>query len=1030
MGRWGRGSTSKQPKEDAAGGGASDDGRPLAPLQLVSGCEPDDMLARLRTGEDGLDLLGPEGWGCLHHAASLGMRGHVEALLDAKANALLKTAAPLGSFAKGITALQVAQSVHKAGRGDRTQLIETLQLGVQANGWGDWRTLKASDGQRQVAMASSGTLPASSPRPKPSAAAGGAQGTVSAAKLEEAVAAAEDRVRWAMRNELAARESAAQLVEVQLLEAKERESGWEHRVKLMTKQLDGMSTRERDAKAAAAVASTAKVAAEKAAEEAERKATKESVARRRAVSAAKAAQMQAEEAGARAETAEAESARMAAALTLAESSRADAEAARADAEAAAKRQVEELRMMIAGSAAGMAGAPEEEAPEPAADGPLQQIMAQATELNERCNALTADLGAADAARAAAETESARLEVIMQEQAAAAAAAAAANATQAANALREEVERRVAAEELSRELRQELDSALACTEEELGRQRAADAARKAEQLRSKHGTAAKALAKMAHRGLGRAMGGWVAAVQRLKRHRALLQRAAGRFVHGAMSRAFNGWLTWADANRRLGNAERESEVQREALLRELEAVEAVRVGLAGQVAKLRTELVTLKARHDAAMARVEEEAQRERKSLQAAVLRPEAAAQQAKLEAEFLARQTAFYSRQLALTSRQHARYVSSVAAAVGEQRGPMIVPHAALAGASLPLPMAAEIIRPNSHHDVPTDPDDSSELVTSSASGGTGSDGSHEGTTSGASTNGNWQQQRRKPPPTQQAAYASNALAALGVLYTSVSMSLSSKGTAGHAAGQAFAGGGGGGGGSEPGQGPPQQELALLAIETLQQDILSYLRRHPLATVVEWLKASGLQQASAGVAGAAGTAGVSGNGSAGAGVIAGSPRSTSPSALEGAARAYSSSSPTRDQLLEGAAGGRNRGSSAGSSRTSSARRVRGSSGLSSPAGQRSTTTASTGSDHSASGSAALAVRRRRRPMSAQPAVGSPGTRGLGRPGSGSSSSSSLRRVKRPFTAGSTRGRVRGGGTGGSVSASPRVLQPMIDVADI
>ena len=193
------------------------------------------------------------------------------------------------------------------------------------------------------------------------------------------------------------------------------------------------------------------------------------------------------------------------------------------------------------------------------------------------------------------------------------------------------------------------------------------------------------------------------------------------MHGAMSRAFNGWLTWADANRRLGNAERESEAQREALLRELEAVEAVRVGLAGQVAELRTELVTLKARHDAAMARVEEEAQRERKSLQAAVLRPEAAAQQAKLEAEFLARQTAFYSRQLALTSRQHARYVSSVAAAVGEQRGPMIVPHAALAGASLPLPMAAEIIRPNSH--VPTDPDDSSEPVTSSASGGTGSGG-------------------------------------------------------------------------------------------------------------------------------------------------------------------------------------------------------------------------------------------------------------------------------------------------------------------
>ena len=75
-----------------------------------------------------------------------------------------------------------------------------------------------------------------------------------------------------------------------------------------------------------------------------------------------------------------------------------------------------------------------------------------------------------------------------------------------------------------------------------------------------------------------------------------------------------------------------------------------------------------------------------------VLRPEAAAQAAKLEAEFLARQTAFYSRQLALTSRHHARYVTSVAAAMGEQRGPPIVPHATLAKAALPFPVGAEIM--------------------------------------------------------------------------------------------------------------------------------------------------------------------------------------------------------------------------------------------------------------------------------------------------------------------------------------------------
>ena len=39
--------------------------------------------------------------------------------------------------------------------------------------------------------------------------------------------------------------------------------------------------------------------------------------------------------------------------------------------------------------------------------------------------------------------------------------------------------------------------------------------------------------------------------------------------------------------------------------------------------------------------------------------------------------------------------------------------------------------------------------------------------------------------------------------------------------------------------GPPQQELALLAIGTLQQDILSYLRRHPQSTAMQWLEDSG-----------------------------------------------------------------------------------------------------------------------------------------------------------------------------------------------
>ena len=70
----------------------------------------------------------------------------------------------------------------------------------------------------------------------------------------------------------------------------------------------------------------------------------------------------------------------------------------------------------------------------------------------------------------------------------------------------------------------------------------------------------------------------------------------------------------------------------------------------------------------------------------------------------------------------------------------------------------------------------------------------------------------------KQAPYASNALAALGVLYTSVSMSLhGARKPANETAGDGLA---------------PQHELTLLAVGTLQQDILSYLRRHPQAEMV------------------------------------------------------------------------------------------------------------------------------------------------------------------------------------------------------
>ena len=107
--------------------------------------------------------------------------------------------------------------------------------------------------------------------------------------------------------------------------------------------------------------------------------------------------------------------------------------------------------------------------------------------------------------------------------------------------------------------------------------------------------------------------------------------------------------------------------------------------------------------------------------------------------------------------------------------------------------------------------------------------------------------------------------------------------------------------GRGPGDGPPQQELALLAIGTLQQDILSYLRRHPQSTATEWLEDSGKRgyccqkrhgnghhDAFVCLAGIRVVGSVKG--------VVSSPRSrpTSPSGMEGAAWAYSS--PSRKDL--------------------------------------------------------------------------------------------------------------------------------------
>jgi hypothetical protein len=309
---------------------------------------------------------------------------------------------------------------------------------------------------------------------------------------------------------------------------------------------------------------------------------------------------------------------MAAAVELAQRARAEAEAARADAEAsrveaqlAAQREAEQLKAMVLGTGGDRGGEPE-------SDGPLQQVMAQVTELKQRCTALVAELEESSAARVSAQMEVARLETAMRDQEAAAAAAAVDTAAQAAKALQEEVKRRLTAEEHCLKTTHDLDFERTRSAGQLERYRAEQAAQKTEALRSRHLVAAKALAKMVHRGLGRALGGWVAAVRRLQRHRNLLKRSASRFAHGTIARAFSGWLAWADTSRQLGAAARNALEELAKRDGDVRAIDAARAALAAQVTELNTELVKANARHGATIARIQAEAQQERKTLRAAV----------------------------------------------------------------------------------------------------------------------------------------------------------------------------------------------------------------------------------------------------------------------------------------------------------------------------------------------------------------------------------------------------------------------------
>jgi len=191
------------------------DGPAPTMLELVSDRQPAAMIAALAAG-GGVDAVDSSGWSCLHHAASLGTVPHVEALLDAGADTGIATAAPFGSFAKGMTPIDVAQQVQRTGQGDRDPVVKMLFLGAQAKGWGNWRDLQQVD--------------ASSPRakaPKPLGADHGSvtrqstarDGGVGPTESEEEM---EARIRRQLRSELAVRDARAKAAEQELAEVGEK----------------------------------------------------------------------------------------------------------------------------------------------------------------------------------------------------------------------------------------------------------------------------------------------------------------------------------------------------------------------------------------------------------------------------------------------------------------------------------------------------------------------------------------------------------------------------------------------------------------------------------------------------------------------------------------------------------------------------------------------------------------------------------------------------------------------------------------
>eukprot|EP01043_Picozoa_sp_COSAG02_P023896 COSAG02_NODE_1290_length_13442_cov_6.479125_5_plen_395_part_00 len=213
MGLLGRKKKEERPAPELVGPSAA------TMLELVSERQPGAMVAALAAG-GGVDTMDSSGWTCLHHASSLGAAAHVEALLDAGADVGTVTAAPFGSFAKGMSPVGVAQQVQRTGQGDRGSVLQMLFLAAQAKGWTTWRELQTADasGSQTKALESTNRSQATGS----GRAAARQSDDAGAGESGETQSKVEERIRHQLRGELAVRDARAKAAEQELAELGEK----------------------------------------------------------------------------------------------------------------------------------------------------------------------------------------------------------------------------------------------------------------------------------------------------------------------------------------------------------------------------------------------------------------------------------------------------------------------------------------------------------------------------------------------------------------------------------------------------------------------------------------------------------------------------------------------------------------------------------------------------------------------------------------------------------------------------------------